>query len=49
MSGRLMNQISGRSDWVTKLGTSSSPEEPPPVACPHVQFLPVGFYLEYVY
>jgi len=48
MSRRLMNQISGRSEWDTKLGTSSSPEEPSPVTCLDMLFLSTEFHLEYL-
>lgn len=48
MSKRLMNQISGRSEGDTKLGTNSSPEESSPVACCPMSFLPMEFHLEYL-
>lgn len=43
-----MNQISGRSEWDTKLGTSNSPEEPSLVARTPTSSLPMEFHLEYL-
>lgn len=50
MSRRLMNQISGRSEWETKLGTGSSSEEPLSAVCPHMPFLsrvPFGVFVDH--